>query len=243
MELLGFWRRGLSKELHWDHQEGVTPPSESWHMKHKANTCCLCDHKQTPDLLSLFPCLENGKKNNEIVLGRLWRPETENLHGCVPFKWLSITWFSSLLTLHLLLREELSSAFEAPLRDGLTSVLGLFGGAHTHITSLFHEDECRLALSSCHPQSTTDFPPLGLLSGGSKTEPEGPDPCFLCPLLSWSQRGNQTLVHTLWRVCSPNIQTSLAVVKRRKLMDSGDIHLIGRRVTEAVGGPKVYESS
>lgn len=31
-----------------------------------------------------------------------------------------------------------------------------------------------------------------------------------------------------------NIQTSLAVVKRRKLMDSGDIHLMGRRVTEAL---------
>ena len=116
-------------------------------------------------------------------------------------------------------------------------------GAHAHIKSLFHEDECRLALSSCHPQSSTDSPPPGLLSGGSKTEPEGPYPCFLCPLLSWSQRGNQTLVHALWRACSPNIQTSLAVVKRRKLMDSGDIHLIGRRVTEAVGGPRVYGSS
>lgn len=33
----------------------------------------------------------------------------------------------------------------------------------------------------------------------------------------------------------PNIQTSLAVVKRRKLMDSGDIHLMGRRVTDAGG--------
>lgn len=32
-----------------------------------------------------------------------------------------------------------------------------------------------------------------------------------------------------------NIQTSLAVVKRRKLIDSGDIHLMGRRVTEALG--------
>lgn len=53
MELLGFWRRGPSKELHWDHQEGVTPPSGSWHTKPKANTCCLCDHEQAPDLLSL----------------------------------------------------------------------------------------------------------------------------------------------------------------------------------------------
>lgn len=34
---------------------------------------------------------------------------------------------------------------------------------------------------------------------------------------------------------APNIQTSLAVVKRRKLMDSGDIHLMGRRVTDAGG--------
>lgn len=33
---------------------------------------------------------------------------------------------------------------------------------------------------------------------------------------------------------SPNIQTSLAEVKRLKLMDSGAIHLIGNRVTEAV---------
>lgn len=32
----------------------------------------------------------------------------------------------------------------------------------------------------------------------------------------------------------PNIQTSLAVVNRLKLMDSGAIHLIGNRVTEAV---------
>lgn len=37
---------------------------------------------------------------------------------------------------------------------------------------------------------------------------------------------------------SPNIQTSLAVVKRRKLMDSGDIHLMGRRVTEALCGQR-----
>lgn len=35
-------------------------------------------------------------------------------------------------------------------------------------------------------------------------------------------------------VGSPNIQTSLAVVKRLKLMDSGAIHLIGKRETEAV---------
>lgn len=35
---------------------------------------------------------------------------------------------------------------------------------------------------------------------------------------------------------APNIQTSLAVVKRRKLMDSGDIHLMGRRVIDAAGG-------
>lgn len=33
---------------------------------------------------------------------------------------------------------------------------------------------------------------------------------------------------------SPNIQTSLAEVKRLKFMDSGAIHLIGNRVTEAV---------
>lgn len=33
---------------------------------------------------------------------------------------------------------------------------------------------------------------------------------------------------------SPNIQTSLAVVKRLKLMDSGAIHLIGNRETDAV---------
>lgn len=32
---------------------------------------------------------------------------------------------------------------------------------------------------------------------------------------------------------SPNIHTSLAVVNRLKLMDSGAIHLIGNRVTEA----------
>ena len=32
----------------------------------------------------------------------------------------------------------------------------------------------------------------------------------------------------------PNIQTSLAVVKRLKLMDSGAIHFIGNRLTEAV---------
>lgn len=32
---------------------------------------------------------------------------------------------------------------------------------------------------------------------------------------------------------SPNIQTSLAVVKRLKLMDSGAIHLIGNRVIDA----------
>lgn len=32
---------------------------------------------------------------------------------------------------------------------------------------------------------------------------------------------------------SPNIQTSLAVVKRLKLMDSGAIHLIGNRLAEA----------
>jgi hypothetical protein len=32
---------------------------------------------------------------------------------------------------------------------------------------------------------------------------------------------------------SPNIQTSLAVVKRLKLIDSGAIHLIGNRVSEA----------
>lgn len=36
----------------------------------------------------------------------------------------------------------------------------------------------------------------------------------------------------------PNIQTSLAVVKRRKLMDSGDIHLMGRRVMDAGGRDK-----
>lgn len=35
---------------------------------------------------------------------------------------------------------------------------------------------------------------------------------------------------------APNIQTSLAVVKRLKLMDSGDIHLMGRRVMDAAGG-------
>lgn len=32
---------------------------------------------------------------------------------------------------------------------------------------------------------------------------------------------------------SPNIQTSLAVVKRLKLMDSGAIHLIGNRESDA----------
>lgn len=32
---------------------------------------------------------------------------------------------------------------------------------------------------------------------------------------------------------SPNIQTSLAEVKRLKLMDSGAIHLIGNRLTDA----------
>lgn len=38
---------------------------------------------------------------------------------------------------------------------------------------------------------------------------------------------------------APNIQTSLAVVKRRKLMDSGDIHLMGRRVMDAAGREKI----
>lgn len=45
----------------------------------------------------------------------------------------------------------------------------------------------------------------------------------------------------LWCTCaralacyhSPNIQTSLAEVKRLKLMDSGAIHLMGNRLTEA----------
>lgn len=45
----------------------------------------------------------------------------------------------------------------------------------------------------------------------------------------------KTHIHTFLKLNSPNIQTSLAVVKRRKLMDSGDIHLMGRRVTEALG--------
>lgn len=48
----------------------------------------------------------------------------------------------------------------------------------------------------------------------------------------------RTLSHALGKLHSPNIQTSLAVVKRRKLMDSGDIHLMGRRVTEALGGQR-----
>lgn len=38
---------------------------------------------------------------------------------------------------------------------------------------------------------------------------------------------------TVSRCFSPNIQTSLAVVKRLKLMDSGAIHLIGNRLAEA----------
>lgn len=33
----------------------------------------------------------------------------------------------------------------------------------------------------------------------------------------------------------PNIHTSLAVVNRRKFIDSGAIHLIGNRVTDADG--------
>lgn len=36
-----------------------------------------------------------------------------------------------------------------------------------------------------------------------------------------------------WVYFSPNIQTSPAVVKRLKLIDSGAIHLIGSRLTEA----------
>lgn len=39
--------------------------------------------------------------------------------------------------------------------------------------------------------------------------------------------------HALGSYRSPNIHTSLAVVNRLKLMDSGAIHLIGNRVTEA----------
>lgn len=48
--------------------------------------------------------------------------------------------------------------------------------------------------------------------------------------------GNKTLSLCSYARCtcfSPNIQTSLAVVKRLKLMDSGAIHLIGNRLIEA----------
>lgn len=39
-------------------------------------------------------------------------------------------------------------------------------------------------------------------------------------------------------ICLPNIQTSLAEVNRLKLIDSGAIHLIGIRLTEASNGEK-----
>lgn len=68
--------------------------------------------------------------------------------------------------------------------------LGLFWELRSY-QSLFHEDECRLALSSCHPQSTTDSPPPDSSVVAAKQN-RGPYPCF-CALLSWSQEGNQTL--------------------------------------------------
>lgn len=52
-------------------------------------------------------------------------------------------------------------------------------------------------------------------------------------LKEFKNNGKQESLTTTAYTNSPNIQTSLAVVNRLKLIDSGAIHLIGNRVTEA----------
>lgn len=91
------------------------------------------------------------------------------------------------------------------------------------------------------PQPTTGLSVLTLPRGRSQTEPCSPavgaQPLLSAPPLGLVTEARiETRFHILPKLNSPNIQTSLAVVKRRKLMDSGDIHLMGRRVTEAGGG-------
>lgn len=72
-----------------------------------------------------FPYLENGNNNSELLSGRLWRTEQDNLCGCVPWKGCpSISWFCSHLSLYLLPRTKLRVL--TPSREGVpTSVPGI----------------------------------------------------------------------------------------------------------------------
>lgn len=149
----------------------------------------------------------------------------------------SITWFCSHLSLYLLLRTNLRVLI--PSREGVsTSVPGIGWWSPCSPQEPILPTQ---ALSPCHPQPTTGPHFWDFSVATAKQNPCNPGVAVQTPAppLSLVMEGRiRALSHALLKLHSPNIQTSLAVVKRRKLMDSGDIHLMGRRVTEALGGQR-----